>query len=116
MDTILAYNCTLSGIRHSYVDVAIRQKSSSGKPKSPRIQVVLTEELCSSLSNLASSQSRTVSNMAKVLIQEGIIRHAEQNPSPVSTTKNTEKFRSSLEAQKPKRLKGAPKRLKIYKS
>ena len=117
MDTILAHDCTLSGIRHSYAVVAIRQKSSSGKSKSPRIQVVLTEELCSSLSNLASSQSRTVSNMAKVLIQEGIIRHEEQKPSEVSisTTKNTEKFRSSLEAQKPKRLKGAPQRLRIYR-
>ena len=117
MDTILAYDCTLSGIRHPHAVVAIRQKSSNGKPKSPRIQVVLPEELCSRLSRLAVVESRTVSNMAKVLIQEGIMRHEEQENSEnsLSITKSTEKFRSSLESQQPKRLKGAPKRLRIYR-
>ena len=51
-----------------------RQTSSSGKPKSPRIQVVLPEELCARLSALAEQESRTVSNMAKVLIQQGLDR------------------------------------------
>lgn len=51
-----------------------RQTSSSGRPKSPRIQVVLPEELCARLSALAEAESRTVSNMAKVLIQQGVER------------------------------------------
>ena len=55
--------------------MATRQNSSNGKQKSPRIQVVLPEDLCGQLSELAKRESRTVSNMAKVLIQEGIKRH-----------------------------------------
>ena len=51
-----------------------RQTSSSGRPKSPRIQVVLPEDLCHRLSLLAEDESRTVSNMAKVLIQQGVER------------------------------------------
>ncbi len=51
-----------------------RQNSSSGRPKSPRIQVVLPEELCARLSLLAERETRTVSNMAKVLIQQGVER------------------------------------------
>jgi hypothetical protein len=52
--------------------VATRQTSSSGRPKSPRIQVVLPEDLCERLAALAEEESRTVSNMAKVLIQQGV--------------------------------------------
>ena len=52
-----------------------RQTSSSGKPKSPRIQVVLPEDLCARLTALADQESRTVSNMARVLIQQGVQRH-----------------------------------------
>ena len=55
--------------------MATRQTSSSGRPKSPRIQVVLPEELCERLAALAEEDSRTVSNMAKVLIQQGVERH-----------------------------------------
>ncbi|QPN63082.1 hypothetical protein [Synechococcus sp. CBW1004] len=55
-----------------------RQTSSSGRPKSPRIQVVLPEELCARLSALADAESRTVSNMAKVLIQQGVERLERQ--------------------------------------
>ena len=97
--------------------MATRQNSSNGKPKSPRIQVVLSEELCSRLSNLAYQESRTVSNMAKVLIQEGLKRHYEAQPTKtlVPSLTNTEGFRSSLEAQETKRLKGAPKRLRLYR-
>ena len=58
--------------------VATRQTSSSGRPKSPRIQVVLPEELCDRLSVLAEAESRTVSNMAKVLIQQGVERLERQ--------------------------------------
>ena len=56
--------------------MATRQNSSNGKQKSPRIQVVLPEDLCERLSELAEKESRTVSNMAKVLIQEGV-KHYE---------------------------------------
>ena len=50
--------------------MATRQNSTNGKPKSPRIQVVLPETLCDQLALLAEEESRTVSNMAKVLIQK----------------------------------------------
>ena len=98
--------------------MAIRQNSSNGKPKSPRIQVVLPEELCSRLSSLAEDESRTVSNMAKVLIQEGVKKYETKNSSltdqdePISTT---EKFRSALEAQQPRRLRGAPRRIRFLR-
>lgn len=51
-----------------------RQTSSSGRPKSPRIQVVLPEDLCDRLAVLADLEARTVSNMARVLIQQGVER------------------------------------------
>ena len=96
--------------------MATRQNSSSGKPKSPRIQVVLSEELCQKLSDLATKESRTVSNMAKVLIQEGINDYDKlHNVSHQQSITNTEGFRSYLESQKPQRLKGPPKRFRFYK-
>ena len=58
--------------------MATRQNSTNGKPKSPRIQVVLPELICEQLTILANSESRTVSNMAKVLIQEGIKKYFEK--------------------------------------
>ena len=58
-----------------------RQTSSSGRPKSPRIQVVLPEELCQRLAVLAEDESRTVSNMAKVLIQQGVERLERERPA-----------------------------------
>ena len=100
-----------------------RQTSSSGKPKSPRIQVVLPEDLCARLSALAEQESRTVSNMARVLIQQGVQQHEQgrsgasasgQSPS-VRTPTREERFRSALEAQQPRRLRGAPRRLRLYR-
>jgi len=65
--------------------MATRQNSTNGKPKSPRIQVVLPELICEQLTILADNESRTVSNMAKVLIQEGIKKYFEkESNSPVS--------------------------------
>ncbi|MCX5932422.1 MAG: hypothetical protein NTW83_11515, partial [Cyanobacteria bacterium] len=52
--------------------MATRQTSTSGRPKSPRIQVVLPEDLCDRLTAAAEAESRPVSNMAKVLIQRGL--------------------------------------------
>ena len=118
MDTILAYQCTLINISNYLGVVATRQNSSNGKPKSPRVQVVLPEDLCNRLSALASRESRTVSNMAKVLIQEGI-RRFDQSLMPSESSASltsTEGFRSALEAQATKRLRGAPKRIRFYRS
>ena len=97
--------------------MATRQTSTNGKPKSPRIQVVLPELICEQLTNLANNESRTVSNMAKVLIQEGIKKYFErESKSPVSENNlNTEKIRDELEKQSVRRLKRAPQRIKYYK-
>ena len=97
--------------------MATRQNSTNGKPKSPRIQVVLPELICDQLSNLAENESRTVSNMAKVLIQEGIKKYLEKTGKPFTpdTSVNTENFRDSLEKQSIKRLKGIPQRIRYYK-
>lgn len=108
--------------------VATRQTSSSGRPKSPRIQVVLPEELCERLASLAESESRTVSNMAKVLIQQGVERLERQRgvagperrdpgrgrtrPAPPTEPIPTERFREVLERQEPHRLR-APRRLRL---
>ncbi|MAV11352.1 MAG: hypothetical protein CMN96_07940 [Synechococcus sp. MED850] len=92
-----------------------RQTSSSGKSKSPRIQVVLPEDLCARLTALAEQESRTVSNMARVLIQQGVQRHEQgQAPTP-SVLSEQERLRSALEAQQPRRLRGAPRRLRLHR-
>ena len=98
--------------------MATRQNSTNGKPKSPRIQVVLPESLCEQLADLAEEESRTVSNMAKVLIQQGINNHLERkNTSAASSTKtDTDTFRDNLEKQSIKRLKGPPKRIRYFKN
>ena len=97
--------------------MATRQNSSNGKQKSPRIQVVLPEDLCERLSELAETESRTVSNMAKVLIQEGIKNHELREGvafKELETKKTkTQNFINALEKQKTQRLKGIPKRLKF---
>ena len=97
--------------------MATRQKSTNGNPKSPRIQVVLPELICEHLNILAEHESRTVSNMAKVLIQEGIKKYFEkEGHSLISDIEvNTDNFRDSLEQQSIKRLKGAPQRIRYYK-
>ncbi|MBD2550596.1 hypothetical protein H6G65_13580 [Microcystis elabens FACHB-917] len=100
-----------------------RQTSSSGKPKSPRIQVVLPEELCARLAALAESESRTVSNMAKVLIQQGVERlerqcppEPETAPYPIGPAVAADRFRRELEQQEQagtRRLRGAPRRVRL---
>ena len=100
--------------------MATRQNSSNGKQKSPRIQVVLPEDLCEKLSELAEQESRTVSNMAKVLIQEGIKRHeflkSSTSNSPERKSTKTQSFINALEKQKTQRLKGIPKRLRFKRN
>ncbi len=96
--------------------MATRQNSSNGRPKSPRVQVVLPEDLCKRLAALAQQESRTVSNMAKVLIQEGIGYYEQvQRSSAETSITSTEGFRSALEAQESQRLKGPPRRIKLQK-
>ena len=97
--------------------MATRQNSTNGKPKSPRIQVVLPELICEQLNILAENESRTVSNMAKVLIQEGIKKYFEKeaNLYKSDTKVDTNDFRDSLERQSIKRLKGAPQRIRYTK-
>jgi predicted DNA-binding protein len=109
--------------------VPTRQTSSSGRPKSPRIQVVLPEELCERLAGLAEAEARTVSNMARVLIQQGVERLERQKlaqagaeapgslPEPgAAAPSRTDRFRAALERQQqaaPQRLRGAPRRLRL---
>ena len=97
--------------------MATRQNSTNGKPKSPRIQVVLPELICEQLTILANNESRTVSNMAKVLIQEGIKKYFDiESKSFFSENNlNTNQFRDELEKQSVTRLKGAPQRIRYYK-
>ncbi len=125
--------------------VATRQNSSSGRPKSPRIQVVLPEDLCERLGAVAEAEARTVSNMARVLIQQGLEVYEQQqaalraaaapapsaSPAPVArrrppvdgapgtrapAERETDSFRQALEQQEqaePRRLRGAPRRLRL---
>ena len=97
--------------------MATRQNSTNGKPKSPRIQVVLPELICEQLTTLANNESRTVSNMAKVLIQEGIKKYFEKegNFLVAKNNLNTDKFRDELEKQSIKRLTKAPQRIRYYR-
>ena len=97
--------------------MATRQNSTNGKPKSPRIQVVLPELICEQLSILADNESRTVSNMAKVLIQEGIKKYFENEDKSFFSENNlnTDRFRNELEKQSVRRLKRAPQRIRYYK-
>ena len=97
--------------------MATRQNSTNGKPKSPRIQVVLPELICEQLTILANNESRTVSNMAKVLIQEGIKKYFDKEGKSFFSENNlnTDRFRNELEKQSVRRLKKAPQRIRYYK-
>ena len=97
--------------------MATRQNSTNGKPKSPRIQVVLPELICEQLTILANNESRTVSNMAKVLIQEGIKKYFEKEDKSFLSDNNlnTDRFRNELEKQSVRRLKRTPQRIRYYK-
>ena len=97
--------------------MASRQNSTNGKPKSPRIQVVLPELICEQLTILANNESRTVSNMAKVLIQEGIKKYFDNEDKSFFSENNlnTDRFRNELEKHSVRRLKRAPQRIRYYK-
>ena len=110
--------CILISNSYDLVVMATRQNSTNGKPKSPRIQVVLSESLCEQLADLAEEESRTVSNMAKVLIQQGINNYINKKTDLVKSNLNadTDTFRDKLEKQSIKRLKGPPKRIRYFKT
>ena len=124
--------------------------------------MVLPEDLCARLAVLAEQESRTVSNMARVLIQQGVQRHeqgqlqgqAQMTGSPQAPAQpaasmppaapsaqafpvnpslnapsqvgdstsapqapgisNEERLRA-LENQPPRRLRGAPRRLRLQR-
>ena len=117
-DTILDSPCILISNRYDLLFMATRQNSTNGKPKSPRIQVVLPESLCEQLADLAEEESRTISNMAKVLIQQGINNYINKVNDLVKSNPNndTDTFREKLEKQSIKRLKGPPKRIRYLKN
>lgn len=111
--------------------------------------MVLPEDLCERLGVVAEAEARTVSNMARVLIQQGLEVYEQQqaalraaaaqapapSPAPVArrtpsgranapgatasaaqSAQETDSFRQALEQQEqaePKRLRGAPKRLRL---
>jgi hypothetical protein len=60
------------------------------------------------LAAVAEAESRTVSNMAKVLIQQGLERLGQAG---------TDQFRQALEQQQNRqpRLRGAPRRLRLQR-
>ena len=86
--------------------------------------MVLPEDVCERLGAVAEAEARTVSNMARVLIQQGLEVYEQQQaalraaaaPSPAARTQDTDNFRQALEQQEqaePKRLRGAPRRLRL---
>ena len=116
-DTTLDSLCILISNSYDLLFMATRQNSTNGKPKSPRIQVVLPESLFEQLADLAEEESRTVSNMAKVLIQKGINSiNKELNLVKSNLNQDTDTFREKLEKQSIKRLKGPPKRIRYFKT
>ena len=116
-DTTLDSLCILISNSYDLLFMATRQNSTNGKPKSPRIQVVLPESLFEQLADLAKEESRTVSNMAKVLIQKGINSiNKELNLVKSNLNQDTDTFREKLEKQSIKRLKGPPKRIRYLKN
>ena len=116
-DTTLDSLCILISNSYDLLFMATRQNSTNGKPKSPRIQVVLPESLFEQLADLAEEESRTVSNMAKVLIQKGINSiNKELNLVKSNLNQDTDTFREKLEKQSIKRLKGPPQRIRYLKN
>jgi hypothetical protein len=89
--------------------------------------VVLPEDLCRRLADLAELEARTVSNMARVLIQLGVERFERERSLPGRTAAHpaadaaaadaaaAERFRVQLERQRTRRLRTAPRRLRLQR-
>ena len=93
--------------------MATRQTSSSGRPKSPRIQVVLPEGLLERLAAVAKADSRTVSNMARVLIQQGLDRLDAAGSAPAEVPQESMRQQLERQQQQPGRLRGRPRRIRL---
>jgi hypothetical protein len=74
--------------------------------------VVLPEELCLRLAALAEDESRTVSNMAKVLIQQGVERLERDRDRDRARTNANDGFRAELE-RRGSRPSRPPRRLRL---
>ena len=84
--------------------------------------MVLPEELCDRLALLADAEARTVSNMARVLIQQGVERlerqHRQQAEQEAPPLGGSDRFRRQLERQEsqaPRRLRGVPRRVRLQR-
>lgn len=81
--------------------------------------MVLPEELCQRLAALAEQDSRTVSNMAKVLIQQGVARLEQarlgSEAGPTASAADLRRQLESQERQRTPRLRGAPRRLRLQR-
>lgn len=89
--------------------------------------MVLPEELCRRLADLAELEARTVSNMARVLIQQGVERLERERPGLVTPlaaaaadpaaadAAAAERFRLQLERHRTRRLRTAPRRLRLQR-
>ena len=77
--------------------------------------MVLPEDLCRRLAELAELEARTVSNMARVLIQQGVERLEGQHPREAVDAAAAERFRQQLERQRTRRLRAAPRRLRLQR-
>ena len=64
---------------------------------------------------MAELESRTVSNMARVLIQQGVQRHEQELEASAPAPTREERLRSALESQQPRLLRGAPRRLRLHR-
>jgi hypothetical protein len=53
--------------------------------------------------------------MARVLIQQGVQRQEQGEAPAEKPLSREERFRSALESQQPRRLRGAPRRLRLYR-
>ena len=117
MDTTLDHLCTLFSSRAPSWGSGRAHPSDliQREAKSPRIQVVLPEDLCARLTAMAELESRTVSNMARVLIQQGVQRHEQEVEASAPAPTREERLRSALESQQPRRLRGAPRRLRLHR-
>ena len=74
--------------------------------------MVLPEDLCLRLTALAEHESRTLSNMARVLIQQGVMQHEEKIANAVST-RAKEVLKPAIDFPPSSRLRGAPRRIRL---
>jgi hypothetical protein len=85
-----------------------RQPSATtGKPKKPRLQVVVTEQLCAQVEALAEVKGWSVSRTAEYLIEQGLVHQGQTSrptelPAAITTTPDQAeaKFQKLIEIAK----------------